>query len=91
MQRVQGIATAAVGTMCARVGEAMSTWNDGIISCMNDVAGSRGVLPGMGVREAAGKMLISWDKRSKNHRGNNIWSRSKRSRPRMIVDWVLVQ
>ena len=54
-----GIAAAAVGTMSARVGETMSTWNDGIISCMNDVAGSRGVLPGMGVREAAGKMLIS--------------------------------
>ncbi|MAE04715.1 MAG: hypothetical protein CMH76_00105 [Nitrospinae bacterium] len=54
-----GIAAAAVGTMSARVDETMSTWNDGIISCMNDVAGSRGVLPGMGVREAAGKMLIS--------------------------------
>jgi hypothetical protein len=54
-----GISAAAVGAMSARIGDTMSTWNDGIISCMNAVAESRGVRPGITAREAAKKMLTS--------------------------------
>jgi hypothetical protein len=52
-----GISAAAVGTMSARIGDTMITWNDGVISCMNAVAESRGVKPGMTAKEAARKML----------------------------------
>lgn len=54
-----GISAAAVGTMSARIGDTMSTWNDGIISCMNSMAESRGVKPEMTAKEAAKKMLVS--------------------------------
>ena len=53
----EGIAVAAVGAMSARIGEVMSTWEDGIISCMNEVAEKRGVREGMRTREAAHAML----------------------------------
>lgn len=53
----EGIAVAAVGAMSARIGDVMSTWNDGVISCMNDVAEKRGVREGMKTREAALAML----------------------------------
>ena len=39
----EGIAVAAVGAMSARIGDVMSTWEDGVISCMNEVAEKRGV------------------------------------------------
>lgn len=52
-----GIAAAAVGAMTARIGDFLSTWNDGVISCMNEVAEQRGVRPGMTTKEAARKML----------------------------------
>ncbi len=51
------IAAAAVSAMSARIGDTMSTWNEGIISCMNEVAESRGVRSGMKTMEAARKML----------------------------------
>ncbi len=54
-----GISAAAVGTMSARIGDTMSTWDDGVISCMNRVAESRGVRPGITAKEAARKMLTS--------------------------------
>ncbi len=52
-----GIAAAAVGAMTARIGDVMSTWNDGVISVMNEVAEQRGVQVGMTAKEAARKML----------------------------------
>ena len=52
-----GIAAAAVGAMSARIGDVMSTWNDGVISVMNAVAEARGVRTGMSTAEAARKML----------------------------------
>ena len=52
-----GIAAAAVGAMTARIGDVMSTWNDGVISVMNEVAEQRGVRVGMTTKEAARKML----------------------------------
>ncbi len=53
----EGIAVAAVGAMSARIGDVMSTWQEGVISCMNEVAEKRGVRGGMKTREAALVML----------------------------------
>ena len=53
----EGIAVAAVGAMSARIGDVMSTWEDGVISCMNEVAEKRGVRECMRTREAALVML----------------------------------
>ncbi len=53
----RGIPAAAVGTMSARLGEGLSTWNDGVISVVNPVAGARGVKIGMSAKEAARLML----------------------------------
>ena len=53
----EGIAAAAVGAMSARIGDVMSTWEDGVISCMNEVAEKRGVRKGMRTREAAHAMF----------------------------------
>ena len=53
----EGIAVAAVGAMSARIGDVMSTWEEGVISCMNDVAEKCGVREGMRTREAAIAML----------------------------------
>lgn len=52
-----GIAAAAVGAMSARIGDVMSTWEDGVISVMNNEAETRGVRAGMTTPEAARKML----------------------------------
>jgi uncharacterized protein YunC (DUF1805 family) len=52
-----GIAAAVVGAMSARIGDVMSTWNDGVISVVNAVAEARGVRTGMTTAEAARKML----------------------------------
>ncbi len=53
----EGIAVAAVGAMSARIGDVMNTWQEGVISCMNEVAEKRGVREGMMTREAAIAML----------------------------------
>jgi hypothetical protein len=53
----RGIPAAAAGTMSARLGEGLSTWNDGVISVVNPVAAARGVKAGMSVKEAARLML----------------------------------
>lgn len=52
-----GIPAASVSTLSARLGEGMSTWNDGVISVVNDVAAGRGVEVGMTAKEAARLML----------------------------------
>ena len=43
--------------MSARIGDVMSTWEDGIISVMNSEAEARGVRTGMTTPQAARKML----------------------------------
>ena len=43
--------------MSARLGEGLSTWNDGIISSANAPAAARGVKVGMTAKEAARLML----------------------------------
>ena len=52
-----GIPAASVSTMTARLGEGLSTWNDGIISVANVVAAELGVKVGMTAKEAARLML----------------------------------
>ena len=52
-----GIPAASVSTMSARLGEGLSTWNDGIISVLNEVAAERGVRVGMTAKEAARLMF----------------------------------
>jgi hypothetical protein len=52
-----GIPAAAVATMSARLGEGLSTWNDGVISVVNPVAAARGVKVGMSAKEAARLIL----------------------------------
>jgi hypothetical protein len=53
----RGIPAAAAATMSARLGEGLSTWNEGVISVVNPVAATRGVKVGMSAKEAARLML----------------------------------
>jgi len=52
-----GIAACSVAAMSARIGDGMSTWNDGVISAANTIAMERGVKVGMTAKEAARLML----------------------------------
>jgi hypothetical protein len=53
----KGIPAASVATMSARLGDGMSTWNDGVISVINPAAAKRGIRIGMTAKEAARLML----------------------------------
>ena len=48
----RGIAAATVDTMSARIGDGRSTFDDGIVSRVNETARAAGVEPGMPVRDA---------------------------------------
>lgn len=48
-----GVAAVAVGVMTARIGDPASTWDDGIVSVVNETARRAGVAPGQPAREAA--------------------------------------
>ncbi|HEX78441.1 MAG TPA: hypothetical protein G4O03_08590 [Dehalococcoidia bacterium] len=52
-----GIPGAAVSTMSARIGNGMSTYEEGIISAANEVARGLGIAIGMSAREAADKIF----------------------------------
>ena len=52
----QGIPGAAVAAASARIGEARSTWETGIISAVNELAASRGARAGMTVPEFADRL-----------------------------------
>ncbi|MBN9605299.1 MAG: hypothetical protein J0G30_01650 [Actinomycetales bacterium] len=52
-----GIAAAAVSTDSARIGDPLSTWDDGVLSTVNRAASALGVRVGMSVPEAAELML----------------------------------
>ena len=52
-----GIAAAAVSTESARIGDALSTYHDGVISAANAVARAKGVKVGMRASDAAKSML----------------------------------
>lgn len=49
----RGIAAATVAAASARIGEARSTWETGILSAVNDVAATAGCAPGQSVRHFA--------------------------------------
>jgi len=57
-----GIPAAAVSSMSAEIGIGPSTYNDGIISTVNEVAKKMGVTTGMSAKEAADKMLAGISK-----------------------------
>jgi hypothetical protein len=52
-----GLAAAAVSSASARIGDALSTYHDGIVSTVNEPARARGVTIGMKAAEAARLML----------------------------------
>ena len=52
-----GVPAASVATLSARLGEGLSTWNDGVISIVNDPAAKLGVRTGMSANAAARLML----------------------------------
>lgn len=52
-----GIPAAAVAAMSAEIGVGQSTYNEGVISAVNEVAKKMGVAVGMSAKEAADKMF----------------------------------
>ena len=52
----KGMPAAAVAAMSARIGDALSTYNDGIISALNEPAKSKGIVVGMTAKEALRRM-----------------------------------
>ena len=52
----QGIPGTAVAAASARIGEARSTWETGVVSAANDLAAARGVRAGMTVPEVADRL-----------------------------------
>jgi hypothetical protein len=54
-----GVCAAAVAAMSARIGDGLSTYHDGAISALNDLAHSRGVRVGMRASRAAQLILGS--------------------------------
>jgi hypothetical protein len=62
----RGIAAATVAAASARIGDARSTWEDGILSRVNACAAALGAAPGMGAREfvaAVRSAAVSREKR----------------------------
>jgi hypothetical protein len=53
----RGIAGACVSCFSARIGDAMSTWNDGFVSALNPLATSRGGRIGQSAREFVAAIL----------------------------------
>jgi hypothetical protein len=53
----RGIAGACVSCFSARIGEAMSTWNDGFVSALNPLAAARGGRIGQSARDFVAAML----------------------------------
>jgi hypothetical protein len=47
----RGIAAVTVDCMTARIGDARSTWETGVLSFVNETAGARGARPGMTTRD----------------------------------------
>jgi hypothetical protein len=53
----KGMPAAAVSAMSARIGDGLSTYNNGIISAVNEIAARHGVTVGMTAREALERMI----------------------------------
>jgi uncharacterized protein YunC (DUF1805 family) len=60
----EGIAGATVDARTASMGDASSSWKDGLISAVNDLARDAGVRVGMTCQEAA-QLLVAWDNNAK--------------------------
>jgi len=54
----EGLAAVAVSSASARIGDALSTYHDGIVSAANEPARAKGVTTGMRAAEAARRMLV---------------------------------
>ncbi|MBI3967713.1 MAG: hypothetical protein HY329_18905 [Chloroflexi bacterium] len=52
-----GVPAVAVAHTSARIGDAVSTYEDGIVSAANEIAQALGIVPGLAAREAARRML----------------------------------
>jgi uncharacterized protein YunC (DUF1805 family) len=52
-----GIPAATVSAMSARIGDGLSSYNEGKISFVNEPAKKMGITPGMNAKEAARRML----------------------------------
>lgn len=59
MLNEMGILAASVASMSARIGDGQSTWQDGRISAMNDLAAAAGITLDMPAAEAARLMLLA--------------------------------
>lgn len=55
----RGVAGAAVDARTARMGDALSSWETGVISAANELAHGAGVTEGMSCRQAA-ELLVAW-------------------------------
>ena len=53
------IAAATVSHMTARIGQARSTYADGVLSCVNETAAAAGAKPGMTVAAFVDRMAKS--------------------------------
>ena len=53
----QGVPAAAVAAMSAKIGDGMSTYEQGKVSAVNETARKLGISAGMSAKEAADKML----------------------------------
>lgn len=54
----QGIAAVAVAHTSARIGEALDTWQNGVISAVNAAAARLGLAPGQRLRDALGTRRV---------------------------------
>jgi hypothetical protein len=56
----RGIAGATVGHDSARIGDARSSWESGIITHVNEIAATMGGRPGMTTQELAARIAAAW-------------------------------
>jgi len=53
----RGIAGATVAANSARIGEGRSTWEEGVLSCINRVASEAGIAVGMTTRDFVARII----------------------------------
>jgi hypothetical protein len=58
--QARGIAGVAVAAASARIGDALSTWREGVVSFVNPRAAAFGVVPGLTVQQAAQRLAAAW-------------------------------
>jgi hypothetical protein len=55
--QAQGVAACAVAHSSARIGQARSSWETGVVSCANALARELGVVEGRGLREQLQRLM----------------------------------